>query len=67
VELVKDTTFRKGKKYFSPVLKVPRHGHLVLLVQVCLTEDENFGSEKGRGLGYELCYEQWKELYTGFY
>jgi hypothetical protein len=45
-----------GQKIFL-ALKVPRQCPFVLLVEVCLREDKALGSEKGRDLGFGLCYE----------
>jgi hypothetical protein len=41
-----------------PGLKFPRQCPLVLLIKVGLREGKAFGSEKGKGVGWGLCYEQ---------
>jgi predicted metal-dependent RNase len=49
MEVVKDITFRGGRKYiFLPVLKVPRQCSLVLLVEVRLREGDAFRNRKGK-------------------
>jgi hypothetical protein len=43
-------------KYVS-ALKIPRHCPLILLVEMRLTKGKALGSEDGKVLGIELCYE----------
>jgi hypothetical protein len=52
--------------FFSPALKVPRQCPLVLLIDVCLREDEALGSKKVKILLRGLGYEQRRETETGF-
>lgn len=47
---------KKGDKYV-PALQVPRQCTFVLLVYVYLWEGKALGSEKGKALGYRICYE----------
>jgi hypothetical protein len=50
-----------GNKHF-PALKVARQRPLVLLVDVRLREGKALESEKDKGLGCGLCYEQRGEV-----
>jgi hypothetical protein len=64
-EVVRGTTFNGGKGRsisYSPALKLPRPCSLILLVNVSLREGKAVGSEKGKVLWCELCYEQRRSI-----
>jgi hypothetical protein len=45
-KVVQDTTFREGKKLFSPALKVPRQCLIVLLAEIRLREGDALGAKR---------------------
>jgi hypothetical protein len=58
--VVRDASFREAEADMLAALKISRQCLLVLLMEVLSRKGEALGSEKGKGIGFGLFYEQKK-------